>query len=116
MAAVEKEAWDAETIPFNTIKESEAKLERAVCRFSGDHKIEVETLVNASKIECEAITAKLEKKSKECEYHLSVSAANADIIAWRDRDLEQLKKRVSDFWSCPIMSHCSEGGSKSFPS
>ncbi len=116
LAAVEKEARDAKTMLFNTIRESEVKLERAVRHLSGDHKLEVEALVNASKIECEAITAKLEQKSKECEHHLSVSAANADIIAWKDRDMDQLKKRVSDFRSCPMLSHCSEGGSKSFPS
>ena len=113
LAAVEKEAQDAKTMLFNTIRESE----RAVRHLLGDHKLEVEALVNASKIECEAITAKFEQKSKECEYHLSVNAAKADIIIRKDCDMEQLKTKVRDLESSPmLLSHCSEDGSKSFPS
>jgi len=101
LEAVEKEARDAKTMLCNTIRESERKLERAVRHLSGDHKLEIEALVNASKIECEAITAKFEQKSKECEYHLTVNAAKADIIIRNDSDMEQLKKKVRVFWSRP---------------
>jgi hypothetical protein len=101
LEAVEKEARDAKAMLFITIRESEKILERAVSHLSGDHKFEIEALVNASKIECEAITAKFEQKSKECEYHLIVNAAKADIIIRKDSDIEQLKKKVREFWSRP---------------
>lgn len=80
LAAGEKEAQDAKAMLFNTIREGE----RSLRRLSENHKLEAE----AFKIERKDITAKLEQKSKECEYHLSV-------IVEKDMDVCQLKKNVS---------------------
>jgi hypothetical protein len=95
LAAGEKEARDAKTMLFNTIRESETKLERALRHLSEDHRLEVEALANKSRIECQAITAKLEQKSKACEFYLSVTAANANVFVGKDRELDQLRKQVS---------------------
>ena len=61
------------------------KLERALRHLSAEHKLEIE-----------ALTAKLEQKSLECKSHMSVTAANADILVGKDREVDQLKKKVSD--------------------
>ncbi|KAL3817495.1 hypothetical protein ACHAXA_007085 [Cyclostephanos tholiformis] len=89
LTAGEKDAQDAKTMLFNTIRESETKLARALRHLSEEHKLEIEALVKASKRECESITAKLEQKSKECEFHLSVTAE-------KDLAMAQLKKKLAD--------------------
>ena len=48
LATVQKKARNTKTILFNTIRESEMKLKRAVCHLLGDNKLEVKALVNTS--------------------------------------------------------------------
>ncbi|KAL3803763.1 hypothetical protein ACHAW5_004614 [Stephanodiscus triporus] len=62
LAAGEKEARDAKTMLFNTIRESETKLERALRRLSEDHKREIEALAKKNRIECEVIIRSFEDK------------------------------------------------------
>jgi hypothetical protein len=87
LATGEKEAQDAKAMLFNTIRESD----RSLRRLSENHRLEVDALAKASKIEYEDVIAKLEQKSKECACHLCV-------IAEKDRDVCLLKKKVSCLW------------------
>jgi len=96
IAARTKEAKDAKAMLFSTIREGEKKIERSLRHLRDDHDIEMETLISETKIQCEIITEKMRSLSNEYESLACVNAKKVDVIIQKDRDINQLKCKISD--------------------
>jgi hypothetical protein len=109
LAVAEKECRDAKAMVFNTIRESEMKLERAIRHLSDDHALQLEELSNQSKLNCDTIKAQLERMSKECELQSSAIATFTNIITEKEREINELKSkvRVTCILSCISIEHVS---------
>jgi chromosome segregation ATPase len=109
LAVAEKECRDAKAMVFNTIRESEMKLERAIRHLSDDHALQLEELSNQSKLNCDTIKAQLERMSKECELQSSAIATFTNIITEKEREINELKSkvRVTCILSCVSIEHVS---------
>jgi hypothetical protein len=94
---------------FNTVRESEMKLERAIRHLSDDHALQLEELSNQSKLDCGMIKAQLERMSNECELQSSAIATFTNIITEKEREINELKSkvRVTCILSCVSIEHVS---------
>ena len=104
LAVAEKECKDAKAMVFNTVRESEMKLERAIRHLSDDHALQLEVLSNQSKLDSDMVKVQLERMSKECELQSSAIATFTNIITEKENEINELKSRVSDLY-CIMRFH-----------
>ena len=95
IAAITKEANDAKSMLFNTIRENKTKLERALRNSKEDHQIEITVLTNSGRIQCEVLSSKLKDLQQEYETLACANAKKVDVIIQKDRDINILKTKVS---------------------
>ena len=104
LAVAEKECRDAKAMVFNTVRESEMKLERAIRHLSDDHALQLEVLSNQSKLDCDMVKVQFERMSKECELQSSAIATFTNIVTEKENEINELKSRVSDLY-CIMRFH-----------
>ena len=96
IAAITKEANDAKSMLFNTIRENKTKLERALRNLKEDHQMEINSLTNSGRIECEVAKTKLKDLQQEYDALAQANANKVEImIIQKDRDINCLKTKVS---------------------
>lgn len=98
LAVAEKECKDAKAMVFNTVRESEMKLERAIRHLSEDHALQLEALSSQSKLDCDIIKAQLERMSKEYMLQSSAIVTFTNVITEKERELHEHKSKVSDLY------------------
>lgn len=96
LEATTKEANDAKSMLFNTIRENKTKLERALSNLRQEQEKEIELVQYDGEVQCEAVTAKLQDMSAEYAELAKANAKKVDVIIEKDKAMNVLKDNMAD--------------------
>lgn len=94
ITAATKEAKDAKTMLFSTIRETEGKVERALRHQKDDHDEALNALANENRIQGEVVAGKMRDLSNEYEALARANAKKVDVIIAKDKEINELKIKV----------------------
>lgn len=95
ITAATKEAKDAKTMLFSTIRETEGKVERALRHQKDDHDEALNALANENRIQGEVVAGKMRDLSNEYEALARANAKKVDVIIAKDKEINELKSKMS---------------------